>query len=131
MSWLRLCPRTAISGGKPLHKRKRKGQGAQRVAAVLRMAATTLARSKSALGAYYRRTSRLKDAATAVLATARKLACFVYRMLRHGQEYVDVGEKAFELAAATRRLKALHASARALGYDLVPTTTQPTAEAAG
>src|SRR5262249_34945499 len=38
VSWLRLCPRTPISGGKPLKKR-RNGLGANRIAAVLRLAA--------------------------------------------------------------------------------------------
>ena len=41
VSWLRLCPRTAISGGKPIKKR-RNGLGANRIAGVLRMAATSL-----------------------------------------------------------------------------------------
>ncbi|MEW6743954.1 MAG: transposase, partial [Planctomycetota bacterium] len=54
VSWLRLCPRTPISGGKPLRKR-RNGLGANRVAAALRMAATSLQRSMSALGASFRR----------------------------------------------------------------------------
>src|SRR5712692_8774308 len=39
VSWLRLCPRTPISGGKPLKKR-RNGLGANRIAGVLRMGAT-------------------------------------------------------------------------------------------
>ena len=52
VSWLRLCPRTPISGGKPLKKR-RNGLGANRIAGVLRMAATSLQRSKTALGAAF------------------------------------------------------------------------------
>ena len=53
ISWLRLCPRTPISGGKPLKKR-RNALGANRVAAVLRMGAVSQ-RSKTALGAAFRR----------------------------------------------------------------------------
>jgi len=50
VSWLRLCPpRTPISGGKPLKKR-RNSLGANRIAGVLRMAAVSLQRSKTALG---------------------------------------------------------------------------------
>jgi transposase len=93
VSWLRLCPRTPISGGKPLHKRQ-KGMGATRVANVLRTAALSLARSSSALGAYYRKTARQKHGGVAVFATARKLATLIYRMLRFGQDYVDIGEHA-------------------------------------
>ncbi len=75
VSWLRLCPRTPISGGKPLKKR-RNGLGANRIAGVLRMAATSLQRSKTALGASFRRLARHKGAAVAVFATARPRASF-------------------------------------------------------
>ena len=93
ISWLRLCPRTPISGGKPLKKR-RNGIGANRIAGVLRMAASALQRTKTAIGAAYRRIARHKGADAAVFAIARHLAQLVYRMLRYGQDYVDAGEKA-------------------------------------
>jgi transposase len=122
VSWLRLRPRTPISGGKALKKR-RNGLGANRIANALRMAATTLQRSKTALGAYFRRIARHKGAAVAVFATARKLAQLVYRMLRHGHDYVDVGERAYELQFQARRLAAITESARSLGFSLVPETS--------
>lgn len=121
VSWLRLSPRTPISGGKLLSK-KRKGMGATRVAGVLRMAALSLSRSKTALGAYFRRVARKKDGAVAVFATARKLATYIYRMLRYGQEYVDIGEQAYEAQFQYRRLQGLKASAKSLGFTLVPST---------
>jgi hypothetical protein len=68
---LRLCPRTPISGGKPLKKR-RNGLGANRISAVLRMAATSLERSKTALGASFHRIARHKGGAVAVFASARQ-----------------------------------------------------------
>lgn len=117
VSWLRLCPRTPISGGKPLKKR-RNGLGANRVNAALRMAAVALQRSKTALGAAYRRIARHKGAAVAVFATARKLAELVYRMLRHGQDYVDVGEQTYEGRFHARRIASLSEAARSLGYEL-------------
>jgi transposase len=117
VSWLRLCPRTPISGGKPLKKTKN-GLGANRVAAALRMAATTLKNSKTALGAAYRRISRHKGAGVAVFATARQLARLVYRMLRFGHEYVDIGEAAYEEQYRVRRLAGLKESARSLGFTL-------------
>lgn len=122
VSWLRLCPKTPISGGKALKKR-RNGLGANRIANALRMAATTLQRSKTALGAYFRRIARHKGAAVAVFATARKLAQLIYRMLRYGHDYVDVGEKAYELQFQARRLAAITESARNLGYRLVTETS--------
>lgn len=118
VSWLRLCPRMSISGGKPLKKR-RNGMGANRVAGVLRMAATALQRSKTAIGAAFRRTARFKGAAIAVFATARKLAQFVYRMLRYGQDYTDIGETAYELQFRARRIAGITNAAESLGYSLV------------
>jgi transposase len=122
VSWLRLCPRTPISGGKPL-KKPRKGLGPNRVAGILRMAALSLQRSKTALGAAFRRTARHHTGAVAIFATARKLAQIVYRMLRYGQDYTDIGEKKYELQFRLRRLAALQSTARSLGYQLTPRTT--------
>jgi transposase len=119
VSWLRLCPRTPISGGKPLKKR-RNSLGANRIAGVLRMSATSLQRSKSALGAAFRRIARHKGGAVAVFAIARQLARLIYRMLRYGHDYVDVGEKAYERKFQLRRLAAITEAARNLGYTLVP-----------
>ena len=122
ISWLRLCPRTPISGGKPLKKR-RNALGANRVAAVLRMGAVSLQRSKTALGAAFRRLARRKDRAVAVFAMARKMAQLVYRMLRYGQDYVDIGQTAYEQQFQVRRLAGLHDAAKALGYTLSPVPT--------
>jgi transposase len=118
VSWLRLCPRTPISGGKPLKKR-RNGLGANRIAGALRTAATSLQRSKTALGAAFRRVARHKGAAVAVFATARQLACLIYRMLRYGHDYVDIGEKAYEHKFELRRLAAITEAAKSLGFTLV------------
>ncbi len=119
VSWLRLCPRVPISGGKPLKKR-RNSLGANRIAGVLRMAATSLQRSKTALGATFRRVARHKGGAVAVFATARQLARLIYRMLRYGHDYVDIGEQAYESQFQIRRLSAITETARDLGYILVP-----------
>lgn len=119
VSWLRLCPRTPISGGKPLKKR-RNGLGANRIAGVLRMAATSLQRSKTALGAAFRRIARHKGGAVAVFAIARQLARLIYRLLRYGHDYVDIGEKAYDHQFRLRRLAALTETAKSLGYTLVP-----------
>ena len=107
-------------GGKPLKKRHN-GLGAKRIAGVLRMAATSLQRSKTALGASFRRIARHKGGAVAVFATARQLARLIYRMLRYGHDYVDIGEKAYDHRFQIRRLAALTETATSLGYTLVPT----------
>ena len=89
------------------------------------MAATSLQRSKTALGASFRRIARYKSGAVAVFATARQLARLVYRMLRYGHDYVDIGEKAYEQRFHTRRLVAITETAKSLGYRLVPETGAP------
>jgi transposase len=125
VSWLRLSPRTGFSAGKPV-KKTRNALGATRISNALRMAALALRRSKSALGAYYRRIARRKGAAVAVFATARKLAILIYRMLRYGQDYVDIGEAAFEARFQERRFEGITAAAKQLGYQLVPIDAQTT-----
>ena len=88
--------------------------------AALRMAATSLRRSQSALGAYYRRIAQRLGADVAVFATARKLAQWVYRVLRWGQAYVDEGAAVYEKRYRQARMKRLADSAKQLGYTLVP-----------
>jgi transposase len=119
VSWLRLSPRTAISGGKAL-PRRRNATGATRIAAVLRMAALAVGKTNTALGAAYRRLARRKGANVAVFATARRLAVLIYRMLRFGQDYVDEGLEAYEARFKTQRLHNLRSAAKQLGYQLVP-----------
>lgn len=125
ISWLRLCPRTPISGGKPLKKR-RNALGSSRIAGALRMAALAVSRSKTAIGAYFRRIARHKGGAVAVFATARKLATLVYRMLRYGHDYVDEGEQAYEARFQSKRLAALERTAKDLGFTLVKDPTLAT-----
>jgi transposase len=129
VSWLRLCPRRPISGGKPLSKR-RNALGANRIAGALRMAASSLQRTKTALGAAYRRIARHKGANVAVFAIARRLAQLVYRMMRYGQDYIDVGEQAYDRQFEARRLAGLKEAARSMGYSLTaaPAQAQPQAQ---
>lgn len=124
VSWLRLCPRVAMSGGKPVKKR-RNGAGANRIAGLLRVTALSLVRSKTALGALYRRVAFRKGGRVALLATARQLAILVYRALRFGHQYVDVGQDAYNHRFEQRRLRSLHASAKELGYQLLPISQSP------
>ena len=115
---LGLAPHRPVSGGKVL-KNKRKKQKGTRTAEVLRNAASSLKHSRSALGAYYRRIARRKDSGVAVFATARKLGELVYRMLRYGQQYVDVGQAEYEKRYEETRIRALKSTANQLGYNLV------------
>lgn len=117
-----LAPRRPMSGGKPVRKKKR-NSASTRVAAALRMAALSQRHSETALGAYYRNIARRLGGDVAVFATARKLATFIYRLLRWGHRYVDEGAEAFEKRFQESRLKSLAAKAKTLGYLLAPATT--------
>lgn len=119
VSWLRVCPRHAISGGKPV-KRQRNNLAANRIVTVLRMAALSLSRGDTALGAYFRKIARTKGGNVAIFATIRKLATLIYRMLRYGQDYVDEGARAYDDRLKVRRLAGLHKTAEQLGFRLTP-----------
>ena len=112
-----LAPHRPVSGGKVL-KNKHKKQKGTRTAEVLRNAASSLKQSRSALGAYYRRMARRKDAGVAIFATARKLGALVYRMLRYGQQYVDAGQAEYEKRYEETRIRALKSTANQMGYNL-------------
>lgn len=118
---LKLAPRQAITGGKQLKRRGGKTKGT-RAGRALRNAAVTVGKGATALGAYYRRISFKKGASVAVFATARKLAILIYRMLRWGQAYVDIGQQAYEEQYQARRIRSLASTAAQLGYQLLKKT---------
>src|SRR5437660_8445889 len=78
-SWLCLAPSNKISGGRVLSSRTR--LSGNRVAALLRLAAVTVGRTDSALGAFYRRLAARIGKAKAVTATARKIAVLFYNAI--------------------------------------------------
>jgi transposase len=120
VSWLGLCPQHRGSGGKIFQRRLRRG--ANRAARAFRMAAQGCHHAKNALGAFYRRIQARCGGSKAIVATARKIAERVYRMLKYGQDYVRQAEDAYEEAYRLRTLKALARKVERLGYQLVPAT---------
>ena len=66
-----------------------------RAAIALRMAAFSLIRNKSYLGAYLRRQRARLGAPKAITATAHKLARILYNMLRYGVAYMKKEEAAY------------------------------------
>ena len=91
-----------------------------RASDALRMAATTLERSQSALGGFYRRMKAKLGAAEAVTATAHKLARLIYRLIKHGEAYVRQGLEEYEKDFKARKLHALQKAAKKLGFQLTP-----------
>jgi transposase len=119
VSYLRLAPNLSISAGRKVPS-KLKGTTTSRVATALRIAALAVRNSKTALGAYYRRISRRKGASVAVFATARRLAQIIYRLVCHGQAYIDIGAKAYEAQFNNRRLKYYTKALKDMGYKIKP-----------
>jgi transposase len=116
-SWLGLCPGNKVSGGKRLSGKSK--PSANRAAATLRMAASTLYRSSSALGAYLRRLKSRIGPAKAITATAHKIAKIIYNMLRHGVEYKESGQDYYEKQYRDRVVKGLKKRAEELGFSLI------------
>jgi transposase len=119
-SWLSLCPGTRTSNRKVLSSKTRRNSN--RAAAAFRLAAATVARSKTALGAFYRRIAARVGHPQAVTATAHKIAVLYYSLLKHGKSYVDIGQEAYERKYRLRRFNAMQKQALNLGYQLVPIT---------
>lgn len=117
-SWLGLCPQHRGSNRRIMSRRVRKG--ANRAARALRMAAQGCHHAKHALGAFYRRIQARSGGPKAVVATARKIAERVYRLLKHGEAYARQAEAAYEEQYRIRTLKGMARKAATLGYKLVP-----------
>ena len=124
-SWLGLCPRQHESNR--TRKRRAPRKGKNRLAVALRMAAQGLGRTQSPLGLFYRRIQGRIGGKGAVTAAAHKLACLVYRMLRHGTEYVRRSLAEYEQKERAQVERALRRKAAALGYELVRAAGPPAA----
>src|SRR6266446_1649128 len=117
-SWLRLCPPQHESN----HTNRRRGhrKSTNRVTIALRMAARSVGRTMTPLGLFYRRIRSRIGGLGAVKATAHKLACLVYRMLKYGQEYVVRSMEECEAKMKANLLKSLRRKATAMGFELTP-----------
>ncbi len=127
-AWLGLTPQREISGGKVIRHVRQEGRN--RLANALRMAAESLSRSQSYLGARYRGLRGRLGGPKAIKAMARYLACLVYRLLTKGQAYVDRGAKYYEDKRQERELALLRKKAAALGCQLLHMGCEGTLESA-
>jgi transposase len=116
-SWLGLCPDNRVSGGRILSCRTRRV--VNRLSDTLRLSATTLERSQTALGAYYRRMKAKLGAPEGITAMAHKLARILYRLLKYGENYVREGLAEYEKKHAERKLRNLKKAAASIGFNLV------------
>jgi hypothetical protein len=119
-AYIGLAPSLGKSAGKNVRQRKR-CKNTSRAGRALRMAASSLCRSNSELGAFFRNVARRSDRKTAVKATARRMAHMIYRGVRYGVEYIDKGAEAFEQRLrekAVRTVKFLIKSQNIKGMEL-------------
>jgi len=93
-SWLRLAPNNKISGGKILSNKIPKGSNRLKIA--LRHAANAIGNLKDThLADFFKRVAYRKGRATAVSATARKLAVIIWNMVSKRMEYKAPSEYLF------------------------------------
>lgn len=120
-SWLSLAPDNKITGGQVISSHT--PASANRAATMLRMVALSVAKTQTALGAFYRRLAARLDKPKAITATARKLAILIYRMLKGELVYQDPGPHAYSAIQRQRILRGLRQRAQQLGYALVDVTS--------
>lgn len=94
-SWLGLSPNNKISGGRILKNKSK--QGNNRAAIAFRMSTSGLYNeaNDTAIGAFFRRKRSQIGAPKAITAGGNKLARGWYRMLATGNQYVELGARAY------------------------------------
>ena len=117
VSWLGLSPNNKISGQRVLSSRTRKV--VNRAATILRLAAMVLGHSNTPLGSFYRRKRAQLGAPKAITATARKLGCLIYHLIKNGQGYQEPDLHIYELKYKDQILNSLRKRANSFGFDLV------------
>ncbi|MBA4387519.1 MAG: IS110 family transposase [Verrucomicrobia bacterium] len=122
-SWLGLSPNVKQSAGKTRSGPTRKTASA--LAYAFRMAAMTISRMDSWLGAYCRRLKSRIGAPKAITATARKLAIIFYRAVKEGGIVKRLTADAYEQANRDRILKSLRQRAAHFGFELTMRTGVP------
>ncbi len=116
-SWLGLCPGSKISGGKSYSSKSK--PSANRAAHAFRMAAYSLHRSPSAIGAFLRRKKAQLGAPKAITATAHKIARIFYTMMKTRTEYKDLGVDYYQIRYKERMLRNLKRKAKAFGLTII------------
>lgn len=117
-SWLKLAPMRSSSGD--MSKRvvmKRQNKAGQ----IFRNLAQGILNSKHiALGSFGRRIRARRGGSIAIKAIARKVACYYYRVMNKGLEFLEQGIHAYEEQLKERKKKYLEKMAIQLNLQLVP-----------
>ena len=86
-----------------------------RAATALRIAANTLLKSRTYLGAQYRRLRTKLGAPKAITTMAHRLARLVYRILKYGHQYIDRGAEYYEQKNRQQQIGFIRKRAAQLG----------------
>ena len=123
-AWLGLCPNNDITGGKVIRRSTRRN--CQRIRVALRLAASSLHRSKTHLGECFRRLRARLGSPKAITAMAHKLARIIWHLISHRVSYDQSIFALREEELLRRKQRQLRNLAHSLGFALVP---QPLAAA--
>jgi len=115
-SWLSLCPNNKITGGRIIQRRTR--PTTNRVRDLLCLCSQSLFNSRSALGAFSRRMRSRLGPEKAIVATAHKLALLIYRLIKFGKDYVDIGQDGYDQQYKERTIRNLARKAKEWGFQL-------------
>jgi len=116
-SWLGLCPGNKISGGKVLDSRT--VHVVNRVSILLKTVAPSIGKTDTWIGVFHRRMRARLGPAGANTATASKLACLIYHLLRYKEEFIDVDQLIFVDKIRRQRMSRLKKLAEELGMQVV------------
>lgn len=119
--WLGLCPHNKISGGRILSRRTRKV--VNRAATTLRLAAQGVSHGEDWLALFHHRMKCRLGPAGAITATAHKLACIIYHLLKNKEPYIALESTAYAERIHRARLGKLRKQAAAMGFELVEIKT--------
>jgi transposase len=122
-SWLGLCPNNKISGGRLLSSRTR--HVVNRASVMLRIAAMAVGRTDTCLGWFYRRKAMRLGPAAATTATARKLACIIYHLIKHREIYIEPDLAQYQRRYYVHRTTKLTRQLENLGFEV---TLKPKAQ---
>jgi transposase len=122
-SWLGLFPNNKISGGRLLSSRT--GHGVNRASVMLRIAAMSVGRTDTCLGWFYRRKAMRLGPAAATKATARKLVCILYHLVKHREIYIEPDLADYQRRFFVHRTTKLTRQIENLGFEV---TLKPKSE---
>jgi transposase len=115
-AWLGLAPSKYQSGKTRKYKKIKVNTTAGQI---LKECVQPLLKSKNnALGAFGRRISARRGPSVAIKAMARKLACWIYRIMTKGLQFVENGIKQYQERQQTKTLKWLEKQAAKLNLKL-------------